>query len=366
MPSSISAGHKTALADGFWGLEGLAWAPDGHEVLFAAGLSYTQFMVFGVTLDGQRRQALESAGGITLYDIAPDGRWLAARDDISRLMMVRPPGATAEVSLSWLDFSYPVRLTADGRTLLFTEESGALGTNYGVCLRGTDGSPVVRLGEGEGYDLSPDGRWALANIPRADRDEFVLYPTGPGEARHLDPGPIQRYSDGRFFADGTRIVACGSAPGVPVRCYEQAIDGGPPTPITPEQTDSAWPSGDGANLLVHRIRSGGEVETTPPWAIYPADGGAPRPVAGLTDDDEIARWTIDGGFALVGVSAGTGLTLVRVDLVNGRRELLREIHPSDTAGMVAMHQLTLGGDPTVYAYAINRQLSRMFLIRGAR
>ena len=37
--------------------------------------------------------------------------------------------------------------------------------NYAVCLRQTDGSPVVRLGEGAANDLSRDGKWALANVP---------------------------------------------------------------------------------------------------------------------------------------------------------------------------------------------------------
>ena len=56
-------GKKTLLSDGYWGMEGLAWSPDGQEVLFTAGLSYTQFTVRAVTLAGRLRPALESAGG---------------------------------------------------------------------------------------------------------------------------------------------------------------------------------------------------------------------------------------------------------------------------------------------------------------
>jgi Tol biopolymer transport system component len=358
------AGQKKTLADGFWGLEGVTWSRDSREILFSAGLSYSQFVVYGVTLAGERREALESAGGLTLYDVAPDGRWLASRDDIGFSMSARPPGADADTNLSWLDFSEPVKLSADGRTLLFTEESGAVGTNYAVCLRGTDGSPVVRLGEGQALDLSPDGRWALANIPRQDRDQLVLYPTGAGEPRMLAPGPITRYVDGRFFADGARVVLCGSEPGAPTRCYEQALDGSPPRPITPGQTDAAWPSGDGRNFLVHR--SGDAEGDAAPWAIYPADGGAPRPVPGLTATDQMARWTIDGGFALVGDPRDAQLRMVRVDLVAGRREVLRTVHPAGTAGTLRMGSLTLAGDPSVYAYLVYRYLSRMFLIRGAR
>ena len=53
-----------------------------------------------------------------------------------------------EGNLAWLDLSYTVGLTPDGKTLLFTELSGSMGVNYATCLRQTDGSPVVRLGEG--------------------------------------------------------------------------------------------------------------------------------------------------------------------------------------------------------------------------
>jgi hypothetical protein len=86
--------------------------------------------------------------------VSADGRWLASRDDLATLMMVRPPGARDEANLSWLDASQPRTLSSDGRLLLFTEYSGAVGNKYGVCLRKTDGSPVVRLGEGYALDLS--------------------------------------------------------------------------------------------------------------------------------------------------------------------------------------------------------------------
>src|SRR5207302_209342 len=114
--------------------------------------------VYAATLSGRNRQVLESAGGLTVYDVARDGRWLAAREDVGFVMLARPPGASGEVNLSWLDFSQTSRLSSDGRTLLFTEQSGVVGNNYAVCLRKTDGSPVVRLGEGQALDLSPDGK----------------------------------------------------------------------------------------------------------------------------------------------------------------------------------------------------------------
>jgi len=360
-------GTKTTLTDGYWGLEGLAWSKDGREVLFAAGLSYAQFMIYGVTLTGERRQALESAGGLTIYDIAADGRWLAARDDISRNMFVKAPGAAAEANLSWLDFSSPVRLTKDGRTLLFTEESGAVGSNYAVCLRATDGSPVVKLGEGTAADLSPDGRFALGIVQRTARDELMLYPTGAGEPRGLDPGPIERYIDARWFPDGARVVVCGNGSGVPNRCYVQDTKGGPPQPITPERTDNAWPSPDGASMLVHQTRVGTAEESEAAFAVYPIAGGAPRPIRWLRDGaDAIVAWNPDGKSLLVSSQEGTTLTLSRVDLATGRRDFLRALKAGSASGRTRVRSLVVADDPDVYAYEVARQLSRMFLIRGVQ
>src|ERR1700704_2004088 len=134
-------------------------------------------------------------------------------------MMVKGPGMSEERDLSWLEFSAPVGFSRDGRVLLFREHGGAVGDKYAVCLRQTDGSPVVRLGEGHAMALSPDSKWALAFVP-GQREQLVLYPTGAGESRRLDSGPIERFNVGNpaasltsWFLDGRGFVLCGTEPG---------------------------------------------------------------------------------------------------------------------------------------------------------
>jgi dipeptidyl aminopeptidase/acylaminoacyl peptidase len=361
------AGKKTTLSDaGYWGLEGVAWSKDGGELLFSGGLSYAQFLIYGVTLAGERRQVLESAGGIIIYDVAPDGRWLAARDDISRSMMVKAPGAAAEANLSWLDFSSPVKLTKDGKKLLFTEESGALGSNYAVALRGTDGSPVVKLGEGTAFDLSPDGRLALGLIPHTSRDDLVLYPTGAGEARRLEPGSIERYTSGHWFADGTRIAVCGNSPNRPNHCFEQDVKGGALRPLFADPADDAWPSPDGMRVLIHlnqRETSNGNDSS---WVVS-AKSGAPHPVASIRNSiDTVVGWSSDNNSALVYHQDGATLTLSRVDLATGKRDVVRTLRVAGAAGTTRLRALVIADNPEVYGYEVARQLSRLFLIRGAR
>ncbi len=109
------AGKKKALSEGYWGEEGLAWSPDGSEVFFSGGNAYNNFKVYAVSLDGRRRIAAESAGGLTILDVAPDGRWIASRDDFFRDMPVQAPGETTEKDLSWLDLSAAGRCHRTGR-----------------------------------------------------------------------------------------------------------------------------------------------------------------------------------------------------------------------------------------------------------
>ncbi len=244
------AGKKTVLSDGYWGEEGLAWSAGGDEVLFSAGAAYNAFKIYRVTLSGRRRTALESAGGLTIQDVGKDGRWITSRDDHSNAVLVLGPGQASERDLSWLDLSDAQSLTPDGKALLFSDYSGrAGGANYSTCLRQTDGSPVVRLGDGAAGDISRDGNHALAIVPTSPA-QLVVYPTGAGEPRRLERGGLVSYETARFFHDGRSVLACGHEEGRAVRCYVQEVGGGAPRALTPEGTTQGFPSPDGRSVLV--------------------------------------------------------------------------------------------------------------------
>jgi Tol biopolymer transport system component len=350
-------GKRTVLAGGFWGEEGLAWSSDGKEILFAAGNAYNAFNVIAVTLSGRRRTALESAGGLTIHDVRPDGKWLATRDDFLQGMPVLLPGQTAERDLSWLDLSDRPLLSADGKTIVFTEQSGSLGVNYAVCLRRTDGSPVVRLGEGTPTDLSPDGKWALAVVPTSPQ-KLVIYPTGAGEARKLDSGGIESYESAVFFPDGKSALVCGHEAGHASRCYVQEIAAGKPRAVTPEGTTRGILSPDVRQILVQA--SGGGL------AIYPAGGGEGRPVPGTSPDEVAIRWSRDGGSILVGRASDVPLRIERVPLPSGRRSPVRTVGPADLGGVTSVSATFLSDDEKSYAYVFSRTVSHLFLVEGVR
>jgi eukaryotic-like serine/threonine-protein kinase len=351
------AGKKTVLSEGYWGEEGLAWSANGEEVLFSAGTAYNNFKVYAVTLSGRRRTVIESAGGLTIHDIRPDGRWLATRDDIFRKMFAFAPGGSVERELSWLDLSEPVAFSSDGKNLLFTEESGSVGVNYAVCLRGTDGSAVVRLGEGTASDLSPDGKWALAVVPSAPQ-QLVLYPTGAGEKRRLESGGLVSYDSARFFPDGRRLLVCGAETGHAVRCYIQEVAGGKPRPVTPEGTSRGFVSPDGGSILVRG--------TTGTLELYPAAGGGSRAVPASTPADFVLRWGADGRSILLFRGTQIPVQGERLDLATGKREPLRTFGGVETAGALRIGTFAVNDDGRSYAYAFGYQISHLFLVEGAR
>jgi Tol biopolymer transport system component len=351
------AGKKIVLSEGYWGEEGLAWSPAGDEVMFSAGNAYNNFRVYAVSLAGKRRVALESAGGLTIHDIRADGRWLATRDDFFWEMPVLAPGQARERDLSWLDLSDPAALSQDGKTLLFMEESGSVGVNYAVCLRQTDGSPVVRLGEGAALDLSRDGKWALASVPTTP-PQLLLYPTGAGEPRKLERGDLVSYESGQFFSDTRRVLACGHEDGKGVRCYVQDIAGGKPRAVTPEGTSQGFVSPDGRLILVKA--SGGAL------MLYPADGGEARPVVGATPEDQVIRWSADGRALLVSRGGEVPARIERLEIATGRREPIRTLGPADLTGVLMVRPGAFTDDLKSYVYTCRRMASHLFLVEGAR
>ena len=344
------AGKNTVLSDGYWSERGLAWSADGKEILFSASLNGGSYTVYAVTLAGERRIAYQAPGGFTIEDVARDGRWLATRGDFRYVAMVHIAGTAEDRDLSWLNTSHARSLSQDGKTLLFAET--ALGTNYAVCLRQTDGSPVVRLGEGWPADLSADGKWVLV-VVQSRPPQLVIYPTGAGETRKLERGEIENYVTAQWFRGGKSVLISGNEPGRGTRFYVQEIGGGAPRPVTPEGTRDGWLSSDG-RLVLARGPEG-------KYFVYSIAGADPRPVPGLTEADVLAQWSPDGRSVLAYRRAEIPCRLERVDLASGQRKLFKELAPPDRAGLLSMREIFVTDDLRSYAYTSYYQVSSLFV-----
>jgi WD40 repeat protein len=351
-------GHRTLLSDGYAGEDGIAWAPGGNEVYFSGWTSGdSKNLMRAVSLSAKLRTVLRTPGDLMVLDTASDGRFLIAHLEYQDRIRALAPGANVEQDMSWLDNSiFPV-LSRDGRLLLFTDDDPETGANYALCLRKTDGSPVVRLGDGNAGDLSPDQRWALSVVPSSPM-RLVLYPTGAGEPRPLERGNIEQYESARFFPDGKRILACGQEPGRTPRCYIQDLAGGSPRPVTPEGTTNGLVLPDGNSLLVQSAD-----ET---YLLYPVAGGEPRKLPWLASDDEVIRWMPDGLSLLVYRRGQIPARVERMELSTGRRVLLNEIAPADRAGVLRIRFINFSDDMRSHAYSYTRVLSSLVMVKGVR
>ena len=145
-------------------------------------------------------------------------------------------------------------------------------------LRATDGSPPIRLGEGFGEALSPDGKWALAAA--AERRSWILWPTASGSARTLAADGFVRVDNGGWLADGRIVFSAFDAMGRR-RLYLQDIKGGMPRPISQEGVTLAMKAGtpDG-RFAVGRTGDG--------YFLFPVEGGPPQRLSLLADDRHAA------------------------------------------------------------------------------
>jgi Tol biopolymer transport system component len=359
-----TAAKVTTLAGEFWGAEGLAWSRDGAMLYFAANNRSSAeesrpgdvtYQVRSVRLDsaGTSSSALTSPGDFYIHDIAADGRWLASREEIRLGVGARLAGDTADRDLSWLNQNWAPRLSRDGTRLLFSD--GTSGGNYGVVWRKTDDSPIVRLGDGNVLDWSPDEAWALAQT--FTPAQLMLYPMGPGEPVRLKRGVIAEYQGALWFPDGKMLLIIGNEARKPTRVYRQDIVGGEPMPWLQEGVIPAAISPDGQSILA--------INSDRKWGWYPASGGAARPAPGLTADDapaSVIGWSADGRAFFVHSGTEVPARIDRIDVATGKRTLLKQVGPTDLTGLATFDPLTVSRDGNQYAYRYRKVLSTLFVV----
>ncbi len=350
-----SHGNHKASSSFYASVEGLAWAPDGKEVWFSAIPAGSARSIYGMDLAGRERLIYRAPGGLTIHDISRNGLVLLTADKSQIGISALPPGETRERSLSWFDWSLLTDMSADGKTIVFSETGEAVGALYSIFLRKTDGSPAIRLGEGGFAALSPDGKSVISVVGAPGK--LVLLPAGVGETRQLTDDAADHFNP-KWLPDSKSFVFSSVEQGHGPRTYMQSIEGGSARPITPEGTAGVLITRDGKALLaLDRKREG--------W-LYPIAGGEPQKLAFLPQANErMMDFTSDGNGLLVR-SIGIPLRITRIDLATGRREPWKEIVPGDTAGLQSIPSIRLSADGKAYAYSGIRILSDLYVVGGMK
>jgi eukaryotic-like serine/threonine-protein kinase len=355
------SGKKKVLSDGWGSVQGVAWSASGEEIWFTAARTGPARALYAVTPSGRQRTVATAPGGMFLEDVSQDGRVLFNQLHWRAGLLGLLPGEAKERDLSSLDFSISPILSADGKTAVFTEEGeGAGPSGYSVYLRKLDGSPAVRLGEGQALAISPDGKWILICLPRVKPPPIALLPTGAGERKSFPKDSIDHASGdfAAFLPDEKSIVFAAKEPGHPLRVFQQDLAGGAARPVTPEGVVASLLSPDGKSLLI---------VTEQGFASTPLGGGPSRPIPGLEPGDRPLQWTSDGRSLFVGHrKRDLPARVFRVDAETGRREVWKELMPADAAGIQELGPWAISPDGETILFLYSRSLSELYLAEGLK
>lgn len=352
------SGKVKELSSGWLTLQGLAWSPDGNEIWFTGTRAGVNRALYAVTLEGSERSLARAPGVLTLWDVSREGRVLIGEADERYPLMAKLPGVNGERDLTWFDASYPAGLSGDGKLLLFTEEGEAGGEHYGVYLRGTDGSPALRLGDGNACDISNDGKYAFSRLI-GNPSKLYLLPT-TGAPQELAIGSILPRC-GLFLPGGHKILFLGQEPGHKLRVYMLDPEiRTPPTPVTPEGAVAGLLLGTNGKFVTVQDEGGQS-------KLYPLDGGAPQPIRGMEPGEGVYGMGSDGRTLFVSRRGALPQKVFRLDSITGRRELWKEIGPADRTGVDSLTRfLRVYQDGSAYTYGYPRRLSQLYLFKGLK
>ncbi len=347
-------GNEKSLTREWEGEEGLAWSPRGDEVWFSATSAGADRVLYAVTAAGRLRAVLRIPGGLTLHDVAPDGRTLLSFED-ERAGMKGGHEGDNDRDLTWLGWTVPEAISPDGKWVVFSEEGEPAGNAYIVAIRSFDGSPPKRLGEGHALGFSPDGKWVAST--HADRSPHItLLPTGPGQPNHVEVSNLEFVSRASFFPDGKRLLVTGAERGRAYRTYALDLSGGKATPITPEGVDSLALSPDG-NQLAARDLSGN-------ITVYALKGEQAHIVPNTNGMIPLS-WSTDGRYLFTTVPDELPARILRVELISGKEQLVRKWVSTDS-GVYVIWAVHVTPDGKTYAYCYRQTLSTLYVAEGLR
>jgi Tol biopolymer transport system component len=352
-------GNPRALSSDWESLAGLAWSPSGNEIWFSASGTGQQYCIHAVDLSGKERTAHCGAAPTVIQDFAASGRALVMAEQSRISMAAIEHGSNEEKDLTWLDFAYNPRLSADGSEILFTDQTGQSGSQYNVYVRKRDGSPAVRIGEnGFGSDITADGKFAL--MVKADDPlmRVQIVPVGPGEKSVLHWDGVQPIW-AQWFHDGEHILLVASSPpGHPVGVYVTDRKGTQPKLITEGAFGQAGASPDGAWIVYLR---GGKT------LLQRITGGEPKELPNIPATQVPIAWGTDEEHVFIQENHQNEIRIARLDLKTGKIEPWQVIRPRDQIGLRANNNpVAITPDGKSMAYAYGNELDQLYVSDGLK
>jgi WD40 repeat protein len=202
--------------------------------------------------------------------------------------------------------------------------------------------------------FSPDGRYAIAKI--YEPEGLVLLPTKAGDVIQLPKGSVESFDRANWTPDGSAIVCTGNESGRPKRSFLIDPSTGEIKPLTPEGITGTLVSPDGSNLVVNDI--------TGRSMLFSLASGQTQPVNGLQQDERVIRWHQDGKSLLVFQDMTLPIRVFRLNPLNGRRTLVREIRPANAAGTFGNIYLFSSPDAKNFVFGLRRYMYDLYQVEG--
>jgi hypothetical protein len=346
-------GNKKNLSGEYGSTQGLGWSPDQSEIWFSAVKSGIYRSLYATSLRGRERPLLAVPGNADIQDVLPNGHVLLNVTNERIELMVVTPDHPEGRDFTWMDWEYGARFSADSKSILFGDQHS--GDLYGTFLRNLDGSPAVRLGDGDPLDISPDNKWALSRLP-SKPNQIALLPTGAGESRQLTHSNISHLA-ARWLPDG-RILCVGNEIGHGERTFLIDMNGNE-KPVTPEGVRARAVTTDGKNMLTS--------DTDGKFQLAPIDGGEPKPFVQFEKSEAPLDFTSDDkGILLRKLQPDGSQEIWRLELASGKRTLLHKVNPPEVRAGSRGFGVISARDEKSYAYSYHLALSTEYLVEEVR
>jgi len=261
--------------------------------------------------------------------------------------------------VSWLDWSVLADLSADGKTILFNETREGGGKGSAVYLRKTGSSTPVRIGDGYGDGLSPDGKYALTHVGT----KLVLLPTAAGEPREIKVTGNFDYG-AAWFPDNHRVVVGGA---IPNKGYQLHVIDTLDETVTPISPENVWANSIRPFAISPDGRNVAGMTQQETIVLYPVTtGGSPVPVNSAQKGEVPVAFSADGAWLYIYRPNSLPAQVFRINLASGAREIWKQFSPSDPAGVYKISPVAITPDGGAYAYSALRTLSDLYVAEGLR
>jgi Tol biopolymer transport system component len=335
---------------------GLAWTP-GNELWFGATeASGAQTAVFSLDLRGRRRVVYRAPGALTLHDISPKGDVLASFDHVLSRMELIDVSGSAPLDRSWREGGDLSGMSAS-HALLFSQSGDSGGPRGSVYFWPPDQPQPVRIADGSGRALSPDGRRALV-ISYETPPKVSIVPTGAGQPRELELGAIESVAWAGWHPDGRIVIELVRPDQKPI-VYAVSPDGGNPVVALPDGISLRGDnliSPDGSRIV--GIDASGQLE------VCALASSACRPLPGAHDREDVAGWSADGEFVFVYQKQVIPVKVERLHVASGARSPWKIVTPKHVAVTGLFNLIASPDGFLVYSFA--RYRSELYVIKGLK